>query len=231
MRINKYLSAHGICSRREADRLIANGRVRVNGKMAEVGLVVAGTDLVEVDGKPVESQIQEVFLAVHKPRGVVVTTDRTFKDPVLEDLVPDKPRVFAVGRLDKDSEGLILMTNNGEVSNRIQKARFHHEKEYEVCVDHPLTKSFLEQMGRGIFLEEFGRTTRPCRIRRTGRNQFRIILTEGMNRQIRRMCRALGYEVTSLRRIRIMNILLGDLPVGEYRYLTMEEIRVLKEQL
>ena len=231
MRINKYLSAHGICSRREADRLIEAGCVKVNGETARMSQDVSGTDLVEVNGKMTKGSVPEVFLAVNKPRGVVVTTDRRFRDPVLEDLVPKKPRVFAVGRLDKDSEGLILMTNNGEASNRIQKARFCHEKEYEVRVDHPLTQSFLERMGEGVFLEELERTTRPCRIIRTGRNSFRIVLTEGMNRQIRRMCGALGYEVVSLRRIRVMNILLGDLPVGEWRLLSAEEVKTLKEQL
>ena len=231
MRINKYLSAQGICSRREADRLIADGRVRVNGEKAQLGREVLDTDLVEVDGKKVRRSIREVFLAVNKPRGVVVTTDRRFKDPVLEDLVPDEPRVFAIGRLDKESEGLILMTNNGEVSNRIQKARYHHEKEYEVCVDHPLTQNFLKRIEEGVFLEDLDRTTRACRITRTGSKEFRIVLTEGMNRQIRRMCRTLGYEVTSLRRIRIMNILLGDLPVGKWRRLSQEETEKLKEQL
>ena len=202
MRINKYLSACGICSRREADRLIAEGKVTVNGIRAAVGQEVSQSDLVEVCGKKTEAQTAEVYLAVNKPRGVVVTTDRKFQDPVLEDLVPKSPRVFAVGRLDKDSEGLILMTNNGEVSNQIQK-----------------------------FLEELGRKTRPCRIHQTGLNRFTIVLTEGMNRQIRRMCAAMGYRVTSLRRIRVMNILLGDLPSGAYRPLSQEEIRVLKSLL
>ena len=231
MRINKYLSACGIWSRREADRLIAEGKVTVNGIRAAVGQEVSQSDLVEVCGKKTEAQTAEVYLAVNKPRGVVVTTDRKFQDPVLEDLVPKSPRVFAVGRLDKDSEGLILMTNNGEVSNQIQKARYHHEKEYEVEVDHALTRTALERMEQGVFLEELGRKTRPCRIHQTGLNRFTIVLTEGMNRQIRRMCAAMGYRVTSLRRIRVMNILLGDLPSGAYRPLSQEEIRVLKSLL
>ena len=231
MRINKYLSACGICSRREADRLIAEGKVTVNGIRAAVGQEVSQSDLVEVCGKKTEAQTAEVYLAVNKPRGVVVTTDRKFQDPVLEDLVPKSPRVFAVGRLDKDSEGLILMTNNGEVSNQIQKARYHHEKEYEVEVDHALTRTALERMEQGVFFEVLGRKTRPCRIHQTGLNRFTIVLTEGMNRQIRRMCAAMGYRVTSLRRIRVMNILLGDLPSGAYRPLSQEEIRVLKSLL
>ena len=231
MRINKYLSAHGICSRREADRLVGAGCVRVNKETALTGQDVSETDLVEVNGIIVKGGAPEIFLAVNKPRGVVVTTDRRFRDPVLEDLVPKHPRVFAIGRLDKESEGLILMTNNGEASNRIQMARFYHEKEYEVVVDHPMTQTFLKQMEKGVFLEEPGRTTRPCRITRTGRSSFRIVLTEGMNRQIRRMCGALGYKVVSLRRIRIMNIHLGELPCGAWRRLSADEVRTLKEQL
>lgn len=231
MRLNKYLSAQGVCSRRQADRLIAEGKVTVNGVSAVLGQTVTPGDLVEVCGKRVEERTEELFLAVNKPRGVVVTTDRTFQDPILADLVPSDPRVFAVGRLDKDSEGLILMTNNGDASNRIQKARSFHEKEYEVTVDHPVTRSFLRRMGEGVYLEELDRRTRPCSVSRIGENRFRIILTEGMNRQIRRMCHTLGYEVTALRRIRIMNILLGDLPEGRYRSLTKTELRELKALL
>lgn len=225
------MSASGVCSRREADRLIADGKVTVNGVRAAVGQEVSQSDRIEVCKRAVSGQNPEVYLAVNKPRGVVVTTDRRYQDPVLEDLVPKQPRVFAVGRLDKESEGLILMTNNGDVSNRIQKARFHHEKEYEVQVDHALTKKALSSLAEGIFLEDLGRSTRPCRVRQTGPERFSIILTEGMNRQIRRMCKALGYRVVSLRRVRIMNILLGDLPVGAYRSLSEEEIHTLKSML
>ena len=231
MRLNKYLSAHGVCSRREADRLIADGNVTVNGRTAAVGQSVSPGDLVEVRGKKVEERISEIYYAVNKPRGVTVTTDRSHGDPVLEDLLPKTPRVFAVGRLDRESEGLILMTNNGDVSNLILKARYRHEKEYEVTVDRPVTKRFIRAMAEGVYLEEFDRTTRPCRVTQTGVNRFDIVLTEGMNRQIRRMCRASGYEVASLKRIRIMNILLGDLPSGSYRSLTDEEIRIMKVQL
>ena len=173
----------------------------------------------------------KLFYAVHKPRGVVVTTDRSHGDPVLADLVPASPRVYAVGRLDKESEGLILMTNNGEAANRIQKARLYHEKEYEVTVDRPLTKEFLERMAKGVYLEELDRTTRPCRVKKTGPKRFRSILTQGLNRQIRRMCGTLGYRVVSLRRVRVMNVLLGDLPAGKYRVLSQHEIRELKEAL
>ena len=231
MRLNKYLSSHGVCSRREADRLIQEGRVAVNGETASTGLQVSEQDLVTVDGKPVRQTIEEIFLAVNKPRGVVVTTDRTWGDPVLEDIVSCRERVFAVGRLDKESEGLILMTNNGDASNLIQKAHERHEKEYVVEVDRPVTEQFLNGMQHGVLLEELGRTTRPCRVSRIDDHSFDIILTEGMNRQIRRMCSAFGCKVTSLKRVRIMNILLGDLPSGAYRELTKEEIRGIKDQI
>ena len=231
MRLNKYLSVHGVCSRREADRLIENGLVTVNGEKAVTGQQVSEQDLVEVGGEAVQECSRELFYAVNKPRGVVVTTDRSHGDPILADLVPASPRVYAVGRLDKESEGLILMTNNGEAANRIQKARLYHEKEYEVTVDRPLTKGFLEQMAEGVYLEELDQTTRPCRVKKTGPKRFSIILTQGLNRQIRRMCSALGYRVVSLRRVRVMNVLLGDLPAGKYRALTRDEVRELKEAL
>ena len=228
MRLNKYLSSHGVCSRREADRLIEEGRVSVNGETASTGLQVNEGDLVTVDGKPVRETVEEIFLAVNKPRGVVVTTDRTWGDRVLEDIISCRERVFAVGRLDKESEGLILMTNNGDASNLIQKAHERHEKEYVVSVDRPVTEQFLKGMRSGVLLEELGRTTRPCTVRKIDDHSFDIVLTEGMNRQIRRMCSSFGYRVTSLKRIRIMNILLGDLPSGASRELTREEIREIK---
>ena len=228
MRLNKYLSSHGVCSRREADRLIKAGRVSVNGKTASMGFQVDEGDLVTVDGKTVRDTVEEIFLAVNKPRGVVVTTDRTWGDRVLEDIISCRERVFAVGRLDKESEGLILMTNNGDASNLIQKAHEHHEKEYVVAVDKPVTEQFLKGMSSGVLLEELGRTTRPCSVRKIDDHSFDIVLTEGMNRQIRRMCSSFGYRVTSLKRIRIMNILLGDLPAGASRELTQEEVREIK---
>ena len=230
MRLNKYLSSHGVCSRREADRLIEEGRVSVNGDPASVGQTVGDDDIVTVDEIPVEHTVREVFLAVNKPRGVVVTTDRRWGDPVLEDIVSYSERVFAVGRLDKESEGLILMTNNGDASNLIQKAHECHEKEYIVTVDRPVTEEFLRGMGNGVKLEELGRTTRKCKVSKVDGYRFTIILTEGMNRQIRRMCAVFGYQVKALKRIRVMNILLGDLPAGAYRELTAEETAQLKEQ-
>ena len=228
MRLNKYLSSHGVCSRREGDRLIEEGRVSVNGETASTGLQVNEGDLVTVDGKPVRETVEEIFLAVNKPRGVVVTTDRTWGDRVLEDIISCRERVFAVGRLDKESEGLILMTNNGDASNLIQKAHERHEKEYVVSVDRPVTEQFLKGMRSGVLLEEIGRTTRPCTVSKIDDHSFDIVLTEGMNRQIRRMCSSFGYRVTSLKRMRIMNILLGDLPSGASRELTREEIREIK---
>ena len=228
MRLNKYLSSHGVCSRREGDRLIEEGRVSVNGETASTGLQVNEGDLVTVDGKPVRETVEEIFLAVNKPRGVVVTTDRTWGDRVLEDIISCRERGFAVGRLDKESEGLILMTNNGDASNLIQKAHERHEKEYVVSVDRPVTEQFLKGMRSGVLLEEIGRTTRPCTVSKIDDHSFDIVLTEGMNRQIRRMCSSFGYRVTSLKRIRIMNILLGDLPSGASRELTREEIREIK---
>ena len=231
MRLNRFLSASGVCSRREADRLIGAGRVTVNGNPVSLGTVVREGDRVSVDGKRVEPAKKEIFLAVNKPAGVVVTTDRSRGDLTLEDMVHYPERVFAVGRLDKDSEGLILMTNNGEASNLIQKARGRHEKEYQVTVDRPYDRDFLRKMGAGVYLEELDRTTRPCEVRPLDQNSFDIILTEGLNRQIRRMCLTLGYRVRKLKRIRVMNIKLGSLKEGACRELTEEELRVLKKDL
>lgn len=231
MRLNRYLSAAGVCSRREADRIIGEGRVRVNGIPASQGMVIREEDRVFVDGKLVQPTKREIFLAVNKPAGVVVTTDKSRGDQTLEELVHYPERVFAVGRLDKESEGLILMTNNGEASNRIQKARGRHEKEYVVTVDRPFDREFLRKMSAGVYLEELDRTTRPCKIRRLDQNRFDIILTEGLNRQIRRMCLALGYRVQKLKRIRVMNIVLGSLKEGSYRELTPEELQTLKKEL
>ncbi len=231
MRLNRFLSAAGVCSRREADRLIGEGAVSVNGTTASLGMNAEDEDIVLVRGKRVRLQEKELYLAVNKPRGFVVTTDRSHGDRLLEELVPDTVRVFPVGRLDKESEGLILMTNNGDAANRIQKSAGCHEKEYQVTVDRAITGDFLKKMSEGVYLEELGRTTRRCRVRRIDVNRFDIILTEGMNRQIRRMCGALGYKVEKLRRVRVMNILIGDLGAGKYRELTENEVRELKEQL
>ena len=231
MRLNRYLSQCGVCSRREADRLIGAGRVLVNGRPAGLGMDVTEGDLVEADGRPVKAETSEIFLAVNKPRGYVVTTDRSHGDRLIGDLIHKEERVFSVGRLDKESEGLILMTNNGDVSNRIQKARGFHEKEYQVTIDRPVTEELIRGLSSGVWLEELGRRTRPCRVRKTGEHSMDMVLTEGMNRQIRRMCAAFGCQVTRLRRIRVMNVLLGDLKPGEYRDLTDTEVRELKRSL
>lgn len=231
MRLNKFLSSAGVCSRREADRLTEAGRVTVNGDPASLGQEVSDRDIVCVDGKQITDTQREVILAVNKPRGVVVTTDRSHGDRLIGDLIDLPERVFAVGRLDKESEGLILMTNNGDMSNRIQKARGFHEKEYLVTVDKTVTEAFLKRMSSGVRLDELNWVTRPCRIKKTGERSFDIILTEGKNRQIRRMCHAFGYRVTELKRIRVMNILLGDLRPGRWRELSDDEVSRLKALL
>ena len=232
IRLNKYMSEAGVCSRREADRLIESGEVTVDGVTASVGMTVSGTEKILVSGKQVIlAGKREIVLAVNKPRGVVCTTDRRWGDRLLTDLIHEPCRVFSIGRLDKDSEGLILMTNEGDLLNRIMKSENGHEKEYEVTVDQPVSPEHIRLMEKGMYLPEIGRTTRPCRIIRKGEKEFRMILTQGLNRQIRRMFAFFGYRVTRLRRIRIMNIRLGDLPAGRYRELTKTELSELKKQL
>jgi 23S rRNA pseudouridine2604 synthase len=232
VRLNHFLSQAGVCSRREADRLIGSGRVQVNGERAEVGMLVRQEDLVQVDGREIEiSSRKTVFLAVNKPRGVVVTSDRRWGDLLLQDIVDYPLRVFPIGRLDKDSEGLILMTDDGEAANRIQKAREYHEKEYLVEVDKKVTDRFLLDLQAGVWLEDLKVRTRECRAVRTGDRTFDIVLTQGLNRQIRRMCAAFGYQVVRLKRIRVMNVMLGDLKPGQYRELTEREEKELRAQL
>ena len=229
-RLNKYLSEVGYCSRRAADKLIEQGRITINGKLPELGTKVAEGDVVAVDGKPVGAKVGEeelgerVYLALHKPVGIVCTTDRRERDNIV-DFIGHSERIFPIGRLDKPSEGLILMTNDGDIVNKILRARNHHEKEYLVTVDRPLRADFVERMSGGLPI--LGTVTRKCFVEQTGRTTFRIILTQGLNRQIRRMCEFLGYEVTRLKRIRIMNIGL-DLPVGEWRDLTAAELATLQ---
>ena len=230
VRINKYLSQAGVCSRRQADELIKEGKVCVDGETAVSGMKVLRGQKVTVEGKPVHIQEDLIFLAFHKPRGIVCTTSRREKDNII-DYIHYPERIYPVGRLDKDSQGLILMTNDGEAANRIMKARNYHEKEYEVKVNKKITGEFIEGMRKPVPLEEIGAVTRECRVTKEGPCQFRIILTQGLNRQIRRMCEYFGYRVTRLKRIRIMNIYLGDLKEGEYRSLTARELRQLKEEL
>ncbi|HJC42957.1 MAG TPA: pseudouridine synthase [Candidatus Mediterraneibacter gallistercoris] len=221
VRLNKYLSEAGVCSRREADRLIETGRVTVDGKTAQTGMKIIPGQEVRVGKKLVSKGDEMVVLAVNKPRGIVCTEEKRERNSIVRFL--DYPiRVTYIGRLDKDSRGLLLMTNNGDIINRMMRAANHHEKEYKVTVDKEVTDEFLEKMAGGVPILDT--VTRPCRVRKIGKYTFSIILTQGLNRQIRRMCEALGYEVKDLLRVRVMNIRLGSLKEGEYRELTDEEL-------
>ena len=224
MRINKFLAESGACSRREADAWIAAGRVTVNGVVAELGTRLAEDDQVAVDGRPIDAKPRRVYLALNKPVGVECTTDRDVPGNIV-DFVGHRERIFPIGRLDKDSEGLILLTNDGDVVNHVLRAENAHEKEYVVAVDRPLTPEFLAGMAGGVPI--LGTVTNPCRVSQVGRNTFRIVLTQGMNRQIRRMCEHFDYTVRRLQRVRIMHIRLGELPIGKWRNLTPEEVRGL----
>lgn len=222
VRLNKFISESGLCSRREADRLIEAGRVLVDGSVAVSGQKVSENQEVLVDGKHISKEEEMVLLAVNKPRGVVCTTDKRWGDQTVEELIHYPKRVFYMGRLDKDSQGLLLMTNNGEILNKMMRAGNYHEKEYLVRVDRTVTAEFLDGMAKGgIPVQD--QLTRPCEVEKTGEKTFRIILTQGLNRQIRRMCEYFGYQVVKLKRIRIMNITLGDLPSGSYREVSREE--------
>jgi 23S rRNA pseudouridine2604 synthase len=221
MRLNKYLAETGACSRREADQWIEAGRVTVNGARAVLGTQVAEGDEVRVDGEPLRGKPRRVYLALNKPVGIECTTDRDVPGNIV-DFVGHPERIFPIGRLDKDSEGLILLTNDGDIVNTVLRAEHEHEKEYVVSVDRPLTGAFLAGMAAGVPILDT--VTNPCRITQVGRNTFRIVLTQGLNRQIRRMCEHFGYTVRSLRRVRIMHVHLGDLPVGRWRPLTAAEL-------
>lgn len=220
MRINKFLSETGIVSRRGADKWIEEGKVTINGELATIGSQVAEGDTVCVDGKPVKKEEQLVYIALNKPVGITCTTERHIKGNVV-DFVNHPLRIFHIGRLDKDSEGLLLLTNDGDIVNEILRAENKHEKEYIVQVDKPLTEQFLKEMAAGV--EILDTKTLPCKVERISSHVFKIILTQGLNRQIRRMCSALGYNVKRLQRIRIMNIQLGNLKVGQWRDLTNKE--------
>ena len=224
MRLNKYLSETGACSRREADAWIAAGRVTVNGAQGVLGTRVAEGDVVRVDGRPVGAPSRHLYIALNKPVGVTCTTERSVAGNIV-DFIGIPARIFPVGRLDKDSEGLILLTNNGDIVNEILRAEHEHEKEYEVEVDRPLTPDFLAGMAAGVPILDT--VTKPCRVWQTGKNRFHIVLTQGLNRQIRRMCEHFGYRVRRLRRIRIINLVLGGLQPGEWRYLGMQDLRRL----
>lgn len=224
-RLNKYLSDAGVCSRRQADRYVEEGRILVDGEKAQLGQKVMPGQKIFLDGNPITISRKRILLAVNKPKGIVCTTQKKEKDNIV-DFINYPERIYPVGRLDKDSQGLILMTNDGELMNEILKARNGHEKEYEVKVDKPVTKQFLRRMAQGVPILDT--VTRPCKVRQTGPCTFRIILTQGLNRQIRRMCEALGYRVKELTRLRIMNVTLGNLPEGHYRELTETEYHELE---
>ena len=222
-RINKYLSEVGYCSRREADRLISEGKVTINGKIPKSGAKVEESDQVEVKGQRIEksSRQKNIYLAFNKPVGIVCTTDRKVEPNNVIDFVKYPKRIFPIGRLDKLSEGLIFLTNDGDIVNKILRARNNHEKEYIVKVNRPIDSDFIQSMSNGV--EILGTLTKNCLVKQLGPRNFKIILTQGLNRQIRRMCEALGYRVRSLKRVRIMNIKL-DVPTGEYRELSKEEL-------
>jgi len=229
-RINKYLSEVGYCSRREADRLILEGKVTINGKIPEIGTKVEDNDQVEVQGQRIEkSKIQKnIYLAFNKPVGIVCTTDRKVEPNIVIDFIKYPKRIFPIGRLDKLSEGLIFLTNDGDIVNKILRARNNHEKEYIVKVNRPINSDFIKSMSNGVKILDT--VTKNCFVKQLGPRNFKIILTQGLNRQIRRMCEALGYRVRSLKRVRIMNIKL-DVPTGEYREFSKEEILELNRLL
>ena len=227
VRINKFLGSAGYCSRREADRLVGEGRVFLDGNMADMGSRVMPGQKVYVDGKAVVPEEENILIAVNKPRGIVcTTTDKQGANNIVDFLGCDK-RIYPVGRLDKDSEGLLLMTNDGELMNNILTGKNEHEKEYIVEVDKNLSDDFERRMSEPMYLKELDKTTRPCRVIKTGKKTFRIILKQGLNRQIRRMCSNLGYKVVKLKRIRIMNIELNDLPAGATRKIEGREYEKL----
>jgi 23S rRNA pseudouridine2604 synthase len=227
--LNKYISSSGFCSRREADKLIEQARVTINGELVASAISVYPGDVVEIDGEPIhKSKKRPIYIAFNKPEGVTSTTDPKDRSNIIYFLNHPK-RIFPIGRLDKDSDGLIFLTNDGDIVNKILRASNHHEKEYIVSVDKAVTPEFVRQMGNGLPI--LGTVTNKCYVRQEGSRRFKIVLTQGLNRQIRRMCEYLGYKVMSLTRVRIMNVQLGNLPVGKWRYLTVPEIEKLNEMV
>ena len=226
--LNKYISSTGICSRREADKLIEAGRVKINDATAQKGNRVENGDRVSVDDKPLNFKPKHIYIALNKPPGITCTTDLRHRDNIIN-FINHPQRIFPIGRLDKASSGLILLTNDGDIVNKILRKENHHEKEYIVKVDRPISKKFVEKMSIGIPM--LGTVTDPCEVEKLSKTLFRITLTQGLNRQIRRMCEYLDYKVLTLKRVRIMNIHLDDITVGKWRNLTKEELRVLQESL
>jgi 23S rRNA pseudouridine2604 synthase len=225
-RLNKFISETGFCSRREADKLIESGRVLVNGAPPVLGTKVSIVDNITIDGKPLNAKETPLYLAFNKPRGIICTTDTAIEDNII-DYINFPGRIFPIGRLDRASEGLIFLTNDGDIVNKILRAGNNHEKEYIVTVDQPITEGFIKMMSNGIPI--LNTVTQKCFVEQLDKHRFRIILTQGLNRQIRRMCIYLGYQVKKLKRIRIMNIQLADLPIGNWRYFTEEEIKLINE--
>lgn len=228
LRINKFISEAGKASRRGADRLIEEGRVTINGKKAKIGDQVEPGDDIRVSGQQLRVARNNVYIALNKPIGITSTTEKNVKGNIV-DLVNHPLRIFNIGRLDKDSDGLILLTNDGDIVNEILRAENEHEKEYNVSVDKPITPEFLQQMSEGVKI--LGTKTLPCKVEQLSKFDFKITLTQGLNRQIRRMCEALGYDVLRLQRVRIMNIHLGNLPVGQWRDLSKKEKKQLFSDL
>ncbi len=228
-RLNKFISQTGFCSRREADKLIAQGLVTINGRVAGLGDQAMPDDKVMVNGKAISSEKKaDIYLAFNKPVGITCTTERHIKGNII-DYIGHPERIFPVGRLDKPSEGLIFLTSNGDIVNKILRAGNQHEKEYEVAVDRPVTAEFIRKMQNGVPILDT--ITQKCFVKQTGRHTFTIILTQGLNRQIRRMCSYLGYSVTRLKRTRIMNVTLENLPVGKWRNLTAEEMKIINRNI
>ena len=221
MRLNKYISSTGVCSRREADAWIEAGRVTINGTTATLGTQVNDGDQVCVDGRPVAAGPSRIYIALNKPPGITCTTERDVAGNIV-DFIGHRERIFPIGRLDKESEGLILLTNDGDIVNEILRVENEHEKEYEVTVERPVTEIFLSGMASGVRM--LGTVTKPCKVKRIGPATFRIILTQGLNRQIRRMCSFFGYKVVKLQRVRIINLTLAGLKVGQWRELSEGEV-------
>lgn len=230
MRINQFISSTGFCSRREADALILSKKVKINGRVAEIGSRVNEKDRVEVEGKRLVAKKRHIYIALNKPVGITCTTERHIKGNII-DFIGHSERIFPIGRLDKDSEGLILLTSDGTIVNEILRVENQHDKEYKVKVDKKVTPDFIEAMASGVTIfnpvKERHEKTRPCKVTQESEHEIKIILSQGLNRQIRRMCEALGYNVVSLKRMRIMHIKLGKLRTGEWRNLTDEELKGL----
>ncbi len=225
-RLNKFISETGFCSRREADKLIEQGRVSLNGHIPGMGTKVNPGDDVKIDGKPLKSKKEPLYMAFNKPVGITCTTERHIKGNII-DFINHPERIFPIGRLDKPSEGLIFMTNDGDIVNKILRAGNNHEKEYLVTVDKPISADFIKKMGNGVAILDT--VTQKCKIVQENKYQFRIILTQGLNRQIRRMCEVLGFHVVKLKRIRIMNIGLDGINRGKWRYLSVDEIKHINQ--